>query len=232
MTALSIVQDAAGRIGLPAPIGLFSSQDQDTIQYRAILNESGKKLVRAHDWQSLTKEHSFTTVATSAQTSSIPTDFDHIINNTMFNRTRSLKVYGPLTPEEWQIVKSGFNTFIVDTAFRIRGGSILMTPDPTAGDSVYYEYVSKNFALSNASTEKAAFSADTDTTVLDEELITKDVTWRFLKAKGLDYAEAFMDFQVELANAKGRDGGARRLSMAHEFKTDVSVNIPEGNWGV
>lgn len=230
MTALTIVQDACGRIGIQQPTALFSSTDQEAIQLRSLLNNSGKKVARSHDWQALKTEATFTTVAQSLQTGAVPSDFDRYLNETMFNRTRSEKVFGPMTAEEWQLDKSGFNTFTIDSAFRFRGRQLLITPNPTAGDSVYYEYITKNWAESSTGTAKSAFTADDDVTLLDEELLTLDLIWRFFKAKGLDYAEHFNDFQIELANAKGRDGSNRVLSMANEFEDNVRVNIPEGNW--
>lgn len=230
MTALTIIKDACGRIGVQQPQAIFSSQDEQVIQMRSILNEAGKKLARAFDWRSITKETSFTTVAASVQTSAIPSDFDHYIKDTMFNRTQSRKVFGPLSASEWQLDKAGFSGITIENVFRFRGSDILMTPNPTAGESVYYEYVSKYWCQSLDETEKAAMTADDDTAILDEELLTKDLIWRFLKAKSLDYAEAFNDFQVELAMAKGRDGSNRTLSLSREYDPSVMVNVPEGNW--
>lgn len=229
MTALSIIQDATGRMSLQQPSAIFSSTDSQVIQLRTLLNESGKKLNRMFDWQVLTKETSFTTVAAETQTGAVPEDFDHYINESMFNRTSNRKVYGPMTPSEWQKYKSGFSAYTFNPFFRLRGGNIIITPTPTAGESVYYEYISKYWCESEGGTEKSAMTADTDVALIDEELLTKDLIWRFLKAKGLDYSEAFIDFQVEATNLFGKEP-AKIINMSNDSSVYMGVNVPEGNW--
>ncbi|CAB4139725.1 hypothetical protein UFOVP353_4 [uncultured Caudovirales phage] len=230
MTVLTIIQDTCGRLGLQIPAAIFSSTDEQVIQFRSLLNASGKSISRIHDWTFLKKEHTFTTVAADVQTGGVPSDFDRYLNHTMFNRTRSEKIYGPLTNFEWQVDKGGFAGLSIRAAFRFRGGDILITPVPTAGDSIYYEFITKNWCESASGTAQEKFQADTDISLIDEELLTKDITWRFLKAKGLDYSEEFQEFQVELANFRARDGGARIIDAAQEPNDDVFVNIPDGNW--
>ncbi|PJF32813.1 MAG: hypothetical protein CUN57_03930, partial [Phototrophicales bacterium] len=78
------------------------------------------------------------------QVDDITSDFDRIVNQSMFNRTTARQVFGPLSPQEWQRVKSARSTIVRDN-FRLRGGKILFTPEPVAGQEVYFEYVSTNW---------------------------------------------------------------------------------------
>lgn len=230
MTALTIIQDACGRLGIQVPTAVFSSTDEQVIQMRSLLNEAGKALARIHDWKVLNKEQTFTTVAASAQTNAVPLDFDRYLNETMFNRSQHEKIYGPFDSSEWQLDKAGFTGLSVTSAFRFRGDDILITPTPSAGDNVYYEYISKNWAESVLAVEKAKLTADDDVPLLDEELLTKALEWRFLRSKGLDYAEEFQDYEIQLANKIARDGGAKILNGSTEYSDDIFVNVPEGNW--
>ena len=105
-----------------------------------LAQEEGRALSRYGDWKILRKEKTFTTVAAETQTDTpIPTDWDAFIDNTFWNRTRRIRLYGPLNPDDWQRYKAG-STFPITNCFTIRGTSWLIRPIPAAGDTIYYEY--------------------------------------------------------------------------------------------
>lgn len=58
---LQLVQQATGEMGLQVPTAVASSTASDTIQQLALLNAVGYELTRQHEWQALTKIHTFTT---------------------------------------------------------------------------------------------------------------------------------------------------------------------------
>lgn len=232
MTALSIVQDACGRMGLQQPSALFSSLSPQDIQFRTLLNQANRELARSgKKWTDLTKEATFTTTAAETQTNAIPSDFLSYLNDTMFDRTENRKLVGPLNPFEWQREKSGPVYTSVYKAFRFRGGSLLITPTPTAGNTVAYEYIKKYIVLDNTSTAKEKFTADSDTAILDEELLTLSIMWRFRKAKGLDYSEEFRTYELQLDAIAGQDGGAPTLSLSRGLvRRRFAANVKEGSW--
>lgn len=232
MTALSIVQKVCGRLSLPVPSALFSSTNELDIQMRNLLNEEIIDLARLGPWQRLTKEKTFTTVAQESQTSSIPTDFDWYIDDTMFNRTMSRRLVGPLTAEQWQRDKAGPVYSSVFNAFRFRGGNIIVTPDPTAGQTVAYEYITKyRVADSGGNEDQEIFVADTDNPILDEELVSQGLRWRWKQAKGFDYAEDFATYDRNVDKALGRDGGKKRINLTGPaYRRALNANIPESNW--
>ena len=61
-TALQLVGQAMGEMGLAVPTAVFSSTNTDIIQIRTLLNACGYELMRKHEWQALTAEYRFTTV--------------------------------------------------------------------------------------------------------------------------------------------------------------------------
>ena len=213
MSLLTIAIDAARELGLPVPTGVVASSDPQTLLLLRMANEEGKSLATRADWQNLTSEHTFVTVTTDAQTSSIPSDFDHIVSDTMFNRTTIRKVYGPISESDWQRYKASLTSY-VNPAFRIRGGSILMAPTQTAGQTVAYEYISNKWCQSSGGTAQSAFAADSDTGKLDEELIRLGMVWRFRKAKGLEYAGQRDDYERRLLDFILRDGAKVRLDAS------------------
>lgn len=228
MTALSIVSNVAASIGLSAS-AVFSSTDPAIIRLRTLMNQEGQELARGasfdHAWTVLTTEKTFTTTAAAIQASSVATDFSWYINNTMWNRTTQQVVRGPMTAEEWQDQQAVSTTGIYPY-FRFRGGSLLIYPTPTAGQTVAYEYVSTYWA----SGSQTAMTADSDTALIEERLIELGLRWRYLKSTGMDYAEDFRTYQMEVGKAIARDGGRKTISLSGPQRSTFPTLVPEGSW--
>lgn len=232
MTALSIIQEACRRIALTPPTILFASTDDLQVQLRGLLNEEVKSLSRMGNWSRLTKEKTFTTVAASIQTDAVPADFDWYVNDTMFNRTLDRKVFGELTAEQWQREQAS-SAASVYNSFRFRGGDILITPNPTAGQTIAYEYITKyRVADADGNEDQEVFVADDDYGLLDEELITQGVIWRWKQAKGFKYAEDANKYLDNLNKALSRDGGKKTINLTgNEYNLYFRTNVPETGFG-
>lgn len=232
MTLLTIVQAAADRVGVARPSTVIGNADQTARTMLALAQEEGNHLARRAPWQRLTKEQTFTATATETQSGALPSDFDRFITETFWNRTRKRQVRGPLTSEEWQSLKGWTTSPLVD-AFRLRGNDLIFSPIPQAGDTYAYEYVSNQWCRSASLEDRSAWAADTDTGLLDEELMTLGLAWRFLQSSGLDYAEAFDKYERQVANALLRDGGKRtRYYAGSAGGRGPGIVVPEGSWSV
>jgi len=235
MTALSIVQTAAAWLALPIPTALFSATDAQTIQLRNLLNENGTELVTwpDHAWVKLTKEKTFTTVATDIQTSALASDYGRFCDDSMWDRTQDRPVWGPMSPQQWQQEKAGPTFTTMYYGFRLRGNDFLMTPTPTAGDTIAYEYVSNLYVYASGDTvpTKSAFSADTDTCIFDETMMARGLRWSFLRAKGFDYSQEYQTWVEMVQRLAARDGGMPKLSASRNYPwTRRSPFIPDGNY--
>jgi hypothetical protein len=232
LSLLSIVQAVTAQLSLAIPTVVATSTDRQVMQFMAIANEEGRLLARRHQWQALTEEFTFVTVNADAQTGAIPADFDRWVPNSFFNRTTARPITGPITPRQWQWIKAQPVYSTVYLAFRERTGQFLFQPDPPAGQNIYGEYVSINWCKSAAGVAQSAFAADTDTSYLDETLIQLGLRWRFLKAKGLEYAEDMETYEREVEEAMARDGGSSTLSMSPTPVDLNRVNLPDGSFGM
>lgn len=239
MTVLSVIQDACDRLSLTRPSMVVTSADLQVRQLFGLLKEGAEALSKygGQDgdmgWQALTVEQTFITVAQAEQTNSpVPADFRRFIPNSFFNRTTNRPISGPLTPQQWQQKQARPSISQVYLAFRQRQGDFLISPTPTAGETIAYEYVSKYWAVSSAGQAKATFTSDDDTSYLDEELLILDLKWRFKEAKGLDYGEDMATFERAKLAAFGSDGGATALNIGGEVEIDLArAFVPESGLG-
>lgn len=145
---------------------------------------------------------------------SFPSDIGYWINRTAWDRTRSWELVGPTTPTEWQFLKSGYPGTGFLYRYRIYDDKLVLDPIPTSTSNMVLEYYSR-FAVvaTNGTTEKATFTVDSDEPLLDDQLVTMGIKWRFLRAKGLDYQQEYRTYEDAVERALGRAGLGRTLHM-------------------
>lgn len=232
LTCLQIIQSACKRIGILSPNAAVTATDQQIIQLVALAEEEGQELATRYAWEALQTEASFTTVAAQVQTTLAATapGFDYIVNDTIWNRTLRRPVYGPRTQQDWQQQKAmqlngPFNSF------RIIADAINFYPNPSAGQSCFFEYISSNWVSTSAAGVSSVWTNDADTPKIDDQLVILGTIWRWKQIKGLDYAEDFAKYERRLADAMGRDAGKPILDMgggAQEIQPVILV--PRGNF--
>jgi hypothetical protein len=235
MTLLTIIQSAAEAVGVPAPSAVVSTTD---IQIKKLYRQAqieGRFLSRRHNWTDLVKEQTFTSVAAELQgaLSALIDDNDYrkLVNRTAWNRSQQDHLGGPLNSVDWQLLKA---SSISGPYYNLRiwRSNIYLQPAPTAGDTIAFEYVSKHWCQSSGGTGQAAWAADADTGILDEELMEQGVIWRFLRASGLDYAEEFRTYEYMVEDAWGSDGARRVLHADAGGDPQPAVRAPEGSWNI
>lgn len=236
MTLLQTVTMFCERKNIGIPSTVIGSSDGQVVQIRALLEKEGIALRKRHAWEGVVKEATHTSLAAEDQ-GAIATiaanGFDYIVNQTIWDRTDKLPIYGPMSPQEWQSLKA-----LIPTGprynFRIRGGKLIINPTPTAGKTWAFEYVSKFWitAAAGTATTKALFTVDTDTISLPDEIVAQGLEWRWKHSKGLDYAEDFRDYELMVKEAIGRDAGKSVLNMAAGRSARPGIMVPQGSWSV
>jgi hypothetical protein len=174
----------------------------------------------------------------------LPSDFNRMVDSTLWDRSRFWQMRGAMSPQEWQLYKSSpIGRASIQRRWRIRipSGSGAGTPtkfsiDPVPTDNgslLVYEYVSKNWCQSAAGVGQVAWAADTDTGILDEYLIELGVKWRMLERLGMDYTAAYAEYTQEVDKAVGSDGGAAVIDMTPSAGTYLLnwTNVPESGYG-
>lgn len=230
-----LVQTFCQRRGLPVPNAVASSQDHQIIQLLALLNEALEDIVDRWDWSDLQQEALFTTVDGEDQgfvTTIAPNGFLRIFNETIFNRSLRLPIFGPLRKDQWQALKA-LPTTGPFYKYRIRQGKLLFNPAGVAGQTCAFEYQSSWSVIATGQTgpTKTTFTDDSDTCVFDDKIILAALGWKWLSVKGLDYGEEFRRYEMLGNNGAGRDATKPRVDMAEASNRMVpGIWVSPGNW--
>lgn len=191
-TLLGLIVQACQELGIPEPSIVVGSPDTQVKQLLSLANREGREQVAAPtQWPQLQMKQSITLV--NAQASyDFPTDFNSYIPDTIWNPSMRWAVAGPISPQNWEFLKSGLINTQPWMRYRVWAGKIYFDPTPTttnAGQVVTIEYQSKNFCQSASGTAQSVWTADTDTFLLPDDIMVLGIKWRFLAAKRLDYGE-------------------------------------------
>ncbi len=235
MSLLDIVQDAAVLCNLPAPSSVISSSDPNASLLLRLANQEGNELSRRHDWQTMTIDYTFTSVATEKQTQ-FPTGYDRLVPYPeVWNRSLGLPYNGPTSRRTWGTLKGLAVTSASPGWWRLTfsdddpyGPTLEITPAPTAGETIAVPYVQKQW-VSAADRLTLFDSWQSDTNFCDsfpERLITLGIVWRYKRAKGLDYAEDMSTYEREVERACSRDRGAGVLRPRNRNFSD----LPGPSW--
>ncbi len=210
MNLLALITKASIRLNLPVPVSVVASMDPQVQLIRECAAEEGKSLAGRHTWQALLMEKSFTTVATPAQTSSVPADFSRMVPESMFNRDTNRRLDGPIDSDTWQSIQASLVTFVIP-AFRIWKNTIYITPTPAAGQTVAYEYVSIYWCQSFGGDNQEDWVADSDIYKLNDETMILGIIWRFKKSKGLQWSDDYLVYERYVGDLIMRDGSRPRI---------------------
>lgn len=222
MSLLTIINNIQNRLGLEVISNPTSNTNPTVKKLIACANLEGKDLALRYPWQMLQKIETHSALAAEDQgtLASIAADIStfHIRYMTMWNQTTNRRVHGPLSPQDWSDLK-GSEIAYPDSCFRIYGGKLYITPAPTLSDSIAFEYISKNWCQSSGGTGQSAWAADTDTGILDEDLMELGTTWRFLQAEGLEYGEEYADYERRVLMLASTNASKPLLNMAGGLPT-------------
>jgi len=235
MTILSMCQNVADFTGFERPTSVISNTDPIARQLLALAQREGKQLMRVSDWAILKKEHTFST-SNGTAAYALPSDFDRLVLETSYNRSDNDILTGPISSAEYQLVNHGMATTGTTEKFRLKAASnalkFELDPTPSSTQTIGFEYVSNQFCQSSGGSGQAAWTADTDTGILDETTMEMGITWRFKAAHGLDFAEDFRQYQLEVRQAVARNGSSPVLQLDDARKLIVGPYQSDGNYGI
>lgn len=139
-TVAEIVSDAAIELGIAARdiADPFASSDSNIAQMLRLLKSGGRDLAKQRDWTHLQKEYTFVT-AVGVSTYPLPSDYRKMVDDSQWNRTSQRPLGGPVTGQQWQMLKARSVTSTVALWFRIWQGQLFLK-DPADAQTIAFEY--------------------------------------------------------------------------------------------
>lgn len=176
-----------------------------------------------------------TTLAFGQASYPFPVDVSNLMPSTFWDRSMRWQVEGPLSPQDWQSLKSGIIVSGPRRRYRVMDGSFWLDPVPADNNTLEYEYYSYNYAMSVTGAAQSKFLIDTDIYLLDDDVMILGIIWRFRRAKGLDYAQEQDAWQDQLDRYKARQASAKNLPLnatVLDYPQFLGVaNIPDSGFG-
>ena len=235
-TLLDIIRRFMERTGLPKPAFSIGNTDVQVAQILGLLEEATEEIVMRNPrgWQILNRQAIFQTKAQEVQgsLSELAPGFRAVINDTLFNRTTRLPIYGPLLPMERQATKA-LQTAGPYYRYWIVNDELHFYPIPPAGQTIAFEYTSTAAWSDGKSPPTYTEYPDSDTAIclFPKPVMIAQLRWRWKKEKGLDYAEDFAMAERLLNDAITADGTRRVVDLGGaELVARPGIMIPTGSW--
>jgi hypothetical protein len=148
-TAGNIVNRAAKELKLGTVLDPFGSTDPNFQQLCAFLVTCGQKLCKDFEWGHLTAEGQILTDGVN-NVYALPGDFQEMIPQTGWDRTKRMPLMGPLLPQQWQYLKAWQIGITVYAGFRLQPNEIWLWPiPPPSGILIGLEYRSSAWVIPN-----------------------------------------------------------------------------------
>ena len=163
----------------------------------------------------------------------LPPDYETITDRTQWDKTKHWEMLGPEDAQQWQWLKSGYISTGPRVRWRIYGEYFNIWPIMNTQEYLGYEYRSKGWAESSTGTVKNSFTADTDTTFLDDTIMVLATKLKFFQIKNFDTTSLQQDYERYLSVAKANDKGSATLSFA-PYPSKVLIgyaNLPDTGYG-
>lgn len=235
MTVLSAASSAMVRLVGRKPTVLYSAAatDETAVQIADLANEVAADIMKGHDWQALTKIAELTG---DGETTSfvIPSDYDRMVlaQDIQSNQAPWLWNYSQAHIGLWIALQNGEVSVASPGWWILLENRFRFNPAPPSGRKAIFPYIAKTYALSLGGERKASFTADNDTFMLDERLLTLGIIWRYREQKGMGYAEDMKTYEDALSQAQARDRGARAIrSRVSSARPGTRVGWPYGLLG-
>ena len=235
ITAGEILNRAAAEVGVAPVVDPYSSSDPVFVQMRYLLNTAGEELLQLYQWELLVREHQIITALGDTGVYDLPADFDHMINQTGWERSQRTPMGGPLSAQDWNYLKGrNASDTLFYANFRIAEGKFNIYPEnPPAGLDINFEYVTLNWVKDGLGAEKAEVDDTGDIPQYNRTLITRMLKVKFLEAAGFDTTKAQADLNQIFVLLTGNEKGAPVLNAGgrNGYPYLTNCNLPDTGFG-
>jgi len=233
-SVIAIVQQTSAELNQAQPQAVLSSTDGNVLKILSFVRAINDDLLVEQDWNFLQQRYTFTTTD-GVDNYAFPTDYSRGISGTFFDTTNRWTMKGPMSPTQWEMIKTLQVSVAPFTRFRIYNGRIYLDPVPGPTPFTFvFDYISNNYVLDGGMSglTKPDFTQDSDVSLFDHRLVIYGAKLKWKADLGLDTTDALVEYQRTLMFAKGNDMPAPRLTMVPQERNYLSTaNFPDGNFG-
>lgn len=207
MNILQIVQAATLSIDVDRPTALFANTDRTSLELIDAVNTSALQILDDYDWQRLIKTATIT--GDGVETAfPLPADYSRMVKdaslvgpNWRFYPTQQMQDFN-----HWlELIDYPVATW--EQRWMLFGGNLHVMPVMPLNTPLSYGYISTSIVVG---ADPTTFTADSDTFVLDDELLRLGIVWNWKAAKGYDFSTELAQYQQRLEMQRFRDVGARQ----------------------
>jgi hypothetical protein len=209
MTFLAAARKASIRLSKgQIPQTFFSSNNKFEQEICDLSNEVVEDLVKRHDWRRLTVLKEMVGDGSTIGFD-LPSDFDHMPKGAkVMNKDWATWAYIPVDDlNTWMMYLDGY-PLISPGAWIILNGQMQFQPPVETGQTAQYFYISKNIVQNSGGTFQSQFTADTDSLIYDESLLTLGLIWMWRQQKRMDYAQDFDNYENRLEEITAQEKGS------------------------
>lgn len=164
-----------------------------------------------------------------------PSDLEYFVDKTFWDGSFRWQLLGPLEAQEKNVIKYGISPVGPRRRFWMRNNRFYLNPVPTnTTDFIAFDYFSNAWCTSSLGVPQTKWLDDSDIYLLDEDCFIQGLKFRYLRSKGLDYAQEYADYMDSSNRVMARDGAGRDLPMnaqAAGVYLLSDANIPDTGFG-
>lgn len=211
MSLLTICQGAAIKLSQPAVNTVIGSGVRFHQELQALAMETGLELLRRHDWGGLVRTASYASLPAS-----LPADFERLTQGSPV-RLGSTPIRGALSDAEMALKRAAPSSS--PPRFMLRRPTIDVAPAPSG--EVTVEYITANWIMSADVTPqpKPTFTANSDTSLIPEDILGQGIVWRWRRLKGHEYQDELDQYEQAVQYYATAD---RAMRLPAEVPTSTS----------
>lgn len=234
-TVLTLVQNFADKMGLPFPSALVGATDKSTRQFRSLLRETVADLAE-YRWENQKVRRTFLSVTGSTQgnvNTLFGADYAGITQDSMWNNTRIMRVYGPISEQRYNALLTIPNSGATYQFF-ISRDVLSLVPSNIVANETYSAIILSRYCVTDntKAVYKEFITVDTDLLVFPDNVVMRLFEAKWRKQKGEDgWEDDYTAAMGLIAKNIVRDGSTS-LSLAVEPNRGPrpGIIIPPGNW--
>lgn len=209
-TLKDMLNDVLAQSGFLEKTSFALSSDPDDKQMVAIANRVALEISQFYDWGSLRKSTEINLI-TGTSRYQLPNDFKSFVPDSAWETDGSRPVELPTPDGRWYLFK--FSAFSDGGTLRAKFyGNELEIHDAVTGESFKIEYISNSPIKDISGAVKERFTADTDTFILDDQLLVLGIQAHWMQTKLMpQYKEHLNNYMIKMNEAIARSAGGRTI---------------------